>query len=257
MMPQNECQICPTNNLKERNRIQLQINPQYLELVPRAEPKQLRGLKNSMQKDGQQVKIITNPEGVILDGHTRFMICKELHMEPKYVVRKFDSPEKEKEFVVSVNLNRRHMSLFERGECMLEWWKEEKRRSRIEGGFLAKATRNTGITHGGTVNGKKDRLLNRFSKIIGTSPTSTYELIWLMLHAPESEKEKLRNGEIAIDTAFLKLAKPKRKSRKDYKRDGRVYLAYPKCLNCARPTVVAKDCHVHGTLCCLKCGWGI
>lgn len=91
--------------------VQLQVNEKYLNLVPRPEPNQINSLKNSIQEDGQQVKIIVNPEGVILDGHTRFLICKELGIEPKYAIKKFVSIEKEREFVVSVNLNRRQLTL--------------------------------------------------------------------------------------------------------------------------------------------------
>lgn len=236
--------------------MKLQINSDYLALVPRPEKIQLNMLRYSMQEDGQQVSIIVNQNGVILDGHTRFNICNELGLEPKFKIKKFSSIEAEKEFVVSANVNRRQLTLFERAEVLFSWWKEEKKRSRSEGAYAIHATRRTGITHGGTVTGKKERLLNRFAKIIGTNATLAHEVTWLLLHAPEETKAKLRKEEITIDEAYVDLAKPSRIPRSSYKYPGR--LRYPKCLNCGKPTVNAKnaDCHVHSQLCCTKCGWG-
>ena len=229
-----------------------------MNLVPRPEDSQINSLKNSIQEDGQQVKIIVNSKGMILDGHTRFMICDELGIVPEYVIKKFVSIEKEKEFVVSANLNRRQLTLFERGEILFAWWKEERQRSNSKGGYATHATRRTGVTHGGTVTGKKERLLQRFARIIGTNATNAHELTWLMLHAPENTKVKLRKEEMTIRAAYIELAKPIRKSKQDYIKEDRIYLKYPNCLNCQAPTVDVKNdnCHVHTILCCTKCGWG-
>lgn len=236
--------------------LQLTINSDYLNLVPRPEKIQLNMLRHSMQEDGQQVSIIANQNGVILDGHTRFNICKELGLEPKYKIKKFSSIEKEKEFVVSANVNRRQLILFERAEVLFSWWKEEKKRSRSEGAYAHHQTSRTGITHGGTITGKKERLLVKFARIIGTNATLAHEVTWLLLHAPEETKIKLRKEEITIDEAYVDLAKPSRTPRSFYKYPDR--LRYPKCLNCGKSTVDAKktNCHVHSQFCCTKCGWG-
>ena len=229
-----------------------------MNLVPRPEDSQINSLKNSIQEDSQQVKIIVNSKGMILDGHTRFMICDELGIVPEYVIKKFVSIEKEKEFVVSANLNRRQLTLFKRGEILFAWWKEERQRSNSKGGYATHATRRTGVTHGGTVTGKKERLLQRFARIIGTNATNAHELTWLMLHAPENTKVKLRKEEMTIRAAYIELAKPIRKSKQDYIKEDRIYFKYPNCLNCQAPTVDVKNdnCHVHTILCCTKCGWG-
>jgi len=236
----------------------LQINQKYLDLVPRPEPSQINSLRNSIQEDGQQISIIVNPQGIILDGHTRFSICKELNIEPKYTIKKFPSLQKEKEFVVSTNLNRRQLTLFERGELLFSWWKEEKKRSQSEGGYATHATRRTGITHGGTVTGKKERVLKKFARVIGTNATSAHEITWLMLHAPEEYKIKLRREEIPIRSAYVELAKPSIKSTAQYRAEGKNYLTFPVCLNCTGKmiSITETKCHVHVHACCSKCGWG-
>ncbi len=236
--------------------MKLKINPQYLELVPRPDKDQLKSLKNSMSEDGQQVKIIVNPQGIILDGHTRFNICNELGLNPKYTVKKFPTLQKEKEFVVSANINRRQLTLFERGEILFSWWKEERKKSNSEGGHSKWKLAKSGIISDTTTNGKKERLLSKFARILGTSATITHEITWLLLYAPENVKEKLRKEEISIDKIYVELAKPLRKPRGFYKYPNR--LLYEKCLVCKEPTASIKktNCHVHSQLCCTKCGWG-
>ena len=159
-----------------KNNIQLQINEGYLNLVPRPESTQINSLRNSMREDGQQVSIVVNPHGIILDGHTRYNICQELNLQPKYTIKKFNSLQKEKEFVVSANLNRRQLTLFERGEILFSWWKEEKKRSNSQGGYSTWKKIRTGVSSRNTVNGKKERLLQRFARIIGSSASVCHEL---------------------------------------------------------------------------------
>lgn len=237
--------------------MKLQIKPEYLDLVPRLDKDQTKSLKNSMNEDGQQIKIIVNPEGIILDGYTRFSICTELGLEPKYVIKKFPSLKKEKEFVVSANLNRRQLTLFERGEVLFSWWKEEKKKSNSEGGYATHVTKRTGITHGRTTTGKKERLLQRFARIMGSSASVCHQLTWLMLNAPKDTKIQLRREKITITAAYVLLAKPIRKSKQDYINAGRTYIRYPNCLNCGKPITPHKtNCHVHSQFCCTKCGWG-
>ena len=229
-----------------------------MDLVPRPDKDQIKSLKNSMLEDGQQVRIIVNPQGVILDGHTRFNICESLNLKPKYLIKKFNSLQKEKEFVISANLNRRQLTLFERGEILFSWWKEERKRTRVIGIHAANEARRKGTTYEGTSTGKKERLLNKFAKIIGSSASVCHQLTWLLLHAPEDVKIKLRKEEMTIRAAYTEIAKPIRKSKQDYIKEGRIYLRHTRCLNCGKQTVsnTKTNCHVHNEHCCTKCGWG-
>ena len=76
--------------------MKLQIKSEYLKLVPRSDKIQLNMLRYSIKEDGQQVKIIVNPKGIILDGHTRFNICNELNLIPKFTIKKFPNLKKKK-----------------------------------------------------------------------------------------------------------------------------------------------------------------
>ena len=88
-------------------------------------------LKNSISNKGLHLPIIINQDNVILDGHNRLKICQELGIEPKYEVKDFEDPLQEKEFVIEINLKRRHLNNFQKAELeykMEEIYKERARR---------------------------------------------------------------------------------------------------------------------------------
>ena len=80
-------------------------------------------MKNSISNKGLHLPIIINQDNVILDGHNRLKICQELGIEPKFEVKEFQDPLQEKEFVIEINLKRRHLNNFQIAE--LEYKMEE------------------------------------------------------------------------------------------------------------------------------------
>ena len=71
--------------------IQINIKKEYYDLVPRPLDSQYKSLRESIRDDGQHIPIVVNQEGTILDGHTRYEICKELKIEPIYETKTFAS----------------------------------------------------------------------------------------------------------------------------------------------------------------------
>lgn len=231
----------------------LKINQEYLELVPRPTHEQYLSLKNSIHDDGQQIPIIANEDGIILDGHTRFKACQELKIKPIFVIKKFNDPQKEREFVVVSNLARRHLNIFQRGEVCFKFY-EKERATR----YQRMGESNHKVRHG--LQEKKDpldhseRLLTRFGRMIGIGPTGAHWITWLLDNADEKTKELLRTNGITVRKAYEKLYKPNWKPVAAYGK----YLVHSKCLNCNEPTQSPETtkCHVHTQFCCTKCGWG-
>ena len=94
----------------------LKINNEYASLLPPISEQDYQSIRQSMQDNGQWVPIIVNPQRVILDGHTRFSICKELQIVPRIVIHEFEGPLQEKKFIIEINRNRRHLTPFQRVE---------------------------------------------------------------------------------------------------------------------------------------------
>ena len=94
----------------------MQINQEYDNLIPKPDKDDYEALKRSIQESGMYSPIITNQEGTILDGHTRYRICQELGITPKTETMSFESPLHEKKFVIECNLKRRHLNTYQKVE---------------------------------------------------------------------------------------------------------------------------------------------
>lgn len=94
----------------------LKINDEYANLVPPISEQEYQSIRQSMEGNGQWVPIIVNPQQIILDGHTRFKICKELKIVPRTETREFEDPLQEKKFIIDINRNRRHLVPFQQVE---------------------------------------------------------------------------------------------------------------------------------------------
>lgn len=192
--------------------------------------------------------ITINQSGVILDGHTRYKICKELGLKPIFETKEFDNEYDERRYVIIVNLSRRQLSKFQKGELAYNWYESERV------GRYHRAGTNTWKTRRGIKYKKQKRLLIRFGELIGVAPSIAHLIIFLIRNADEKMKSRLRNGTIRLQTAYKEVKKPKWANRKyDAK-----YQRYPKCLKCRGRTEKSEKtgCHVHDNACCSKCSWG-
>ena len=101
----------------------LTVKDEYASLVPQISEEEYQTIIQSIKDNGQWVPIITNPQLIILDGHTRFRACKELGLVPRIMIRKFEDPLLEKQFIIQINRNRRHLTSFQRIELECKYSK--------------------------------------------------------------------------------------------------------------------------------------
>lgn len=241
--------------------IQINIKKEYFDIVPRPIDSEYKSLMESMREDGQQIPIVVNQEGTILDGHTRYEICKELNIQPIYEIKKFDDKIDEKNYVIITNLSRRNLNLAQRAEILFEWWTHEKEKSyRLAGKRRARTMRKYGggrkskNTHG--------QLAIKLGKMIGCGHTSAWKIMSVLQRADKTILNSLREGEITIAQAYDKTFGIVRISNaikypKSYELHTKIRHQF--CLSCSEKTKVVdkKECHVHGRICCTKCEWGI
>ena len=221
-------------------------------MVPRPSDTDYKTLKHSIKTDGQQIPITVNQFGTILDGHTRNDICKELKIKPIFEIKKFDDEFDERRFVITCNLSRRSLNLYQKVEVLYPWWKKQ-----IENRYKRSAKTHTKRNRGQTVKPTK-RLYEKMGDMLGCAHTIIYKITWLIQNAPEKFKRMLRKGTMTISTAYAHLFENGKylTYHKKY-RNNRDRYQY--CLNCNEPTVESSKtkCHVHENRCCLKCGWGV
>ena len=86
------------------------INPEYEALVPKLSKDQIDLLSKSIKENGQQESIIINDQGVILDGHHRFKVCRSLGIECSIIEKNFSNLLEEKLYVIDANRARRQLN---------------------------------------------------------------------------------------------------------------------------------------------------
>jgi len=98
------------------------------DIFPMIEGEELEDLKRDIKKNGQIEPVILY-EGKILDGRNRYKACKELGLDVKTKEYKGKNP---LEFVISLNLKRRHLSKSQKAVISLDllplFEKEAKKR---------------------------------------------------------------------------------------------------------------------------------
>lgn len=94
------------------------MEPRQYQLLPDLTPEEYSALKADIMERGVKIPVEYDEDGNILDGHHRAQICEELGIEFLRVVR-FGMSEQEKiEHVLSLNLNRRHLTREQRRELI-------------------------------------------------------------------------------------------------------------------------------------------
>ena len=178
--------------------MQLTINSEYGRLVPNLSEKDYDNLKNSIEKNGLWVTILVNSQGIILDGHNRYDICKELGIEPRFAIRTFENKLLEKKFVIECNLYRRHLNDFQKSELGIPLLEIEKELAKI------RVNQHSLPSNEGEQKGEATQIV---SKNIGVSKSTFERAKKIIEEAPEEVKENLREGKTTISKEHQKIQK--------------------------------------------------
>ena len=192
------------------------INPEYSSLVYPLSKSENELLKRSIKEKGLHLPVIVNQDNVILDGHHRYEICKELNIEPRFEVKRFDNPLNEKEFVIEINLKRRHLNSFQIAE--LEYKMEEiyKERAKLRS-FSNLKNVNKEIILSTAPNDAIDVKIEtgKVSEIIakktGLSPRTYERAKKIIEEGSEKVKEKLRASKTTISKEYDKIQRDRKR----------------------------------------------
>ena len=93
----------------------IKLNPEYNALTPPLTDDELSSLKESIRTKDQLESVKVKEDKIlgkyiVLDGHHRVQILRELGKDVKIEVMNFDDPLEEKIFVIEINLQRRQLS---------------------------------------------------------------------------------------------------------------------------------------------------
>jgi DNA modification methylase len=198
----------PTNIIK--------INLENSKLVNPLSNAEYESLKNSISNKGLHLPIIINQNNVILDGHNRYKICQELGIEPKFEVKRFDDPLQEKEFVIEINLKRRHLNNFQIAE--LEYKMEEiyKERAKLRSFSNLKNVNkeiNLSTPPNDAIEIKEEtgKVSEIIAKKTGLSPRTCERAKKIIEEGSEEVKEKLRSNKTTISKEYDKIQRDRKR----------------------------------------------
>jgi DNA modification methylase len=194
----------------------IKINPEYSKLINPLSKLEYELLKESISNKGLHLPIIINQDNVILDGHNRLKICHELGIEPKFEVKEFQDPLEEKEFVIEINLKRRHLNSFQIAELEYKMegiYKEMARlRSLSNLKNVNKGINLSTVSNAAIVDVNKQREnkeIGKVSEIIakktGLSPRTYERAKKIIEEGSEDVKEKLRSNKTTISKEYEKI----------------------------------------------------
>ena len=191
---------------------ELQVNPEYEALLPPLLDEDSKKLEQSILKEGILHPLIINQDKVILDGHHRLRICQALHInEVPFVERSFSNDLEEKEFVISFNLHRRHLTQTQKVELALSLLKIEMEKARrrqlsslthVKDSIIVPNSEQRDVEHG--------KAIEIAAKKVGLGKDTLWKAQKILEAAEEDEKiadawRSLSEGKGSIHSVFQEL----------------------------------------------------
>lgn len=167
---------------------ELKINEEYESLVPRVTDEEYALIKESIQKNGIKVPIVINKDNVVIDGHTRIKICKELNItDIEAKIENFKDEFEERLSVIQYNLERRQLNTMQRGLLGLEVKKIEEEKAKVR----KEETQPTKGTQIGTKE-HKEQIRENIKEVPTLAPHKTDKIL-------ELKEVKGKSRDIAAD----------------------------------------------------------
>jgi ParB-like chromosome segregation protein Spo0J len=162
-------------------------------------------LKESVQKCGMRVPIHITPDGVVIDGHHRLKISKELKLT-SVPVQVLDLDEEDQLiWMVRANLDRRQLTAGQRAMLAKMLYEIEKKRAKSRQDLKMKERGRGGKFSTVVPEAEKGKAREKAAAQAGVSGRTLEKAVKAVEKKPELE-EPLKRGEISVDEAY-KLAK--------------------------------------------------
>ncbi len=181
--------------------MELIVEQEFKELIPSLSPDEYSGLEKSLLAEGCRDALVTW-NGVIIDGHNRYEICKEHGIEFQTIEKDFPDRDAAKVWIIENQFSRRNLPIYVRGELMLKLKPliaakaKESYKSNV--GRPSKSPQNSA-----TISNVETR--KELSKLAGVSHDTISRNEKIAKKAPDDVKTKLRAGEMSINEAYKKV----------------------------------------------------
>ena len=184
----------------EKKLYDLTVDPEFRDLIPPLNEKELKLLEASIVADGCESPLIVW-NGVIIDGHNRYMICRKHEIPFAIQEKNFSSRDGAMLWMLRNQLGRRNLNNYQRVELVLKF--EPLVKNAAEQRMMAGKAANPVPTLAQGQN--KGRTRDHLSEAAGVSHGTFAKAKKLVQSADEETKRELRAGKVTVNRAYTEL----------------------------------------------------
>ena len=184
--------------MTEKKVYELTVDSEFRDLIPPLNEEELKLLEESIVADGCESPLIVW-NGVIIDGHNRYMICQKHDIPFSIQEKNFDTREEVMLWMLRNQLGRRNLNNYQRSELALKFEPlfAHASEKRMLAGKLVDPPQNSAEGSGET--------RKQIAKMAGVSHDTIKKVKRLHEHADEETKSRLRRGEMTVNKAYNEL----------------------------------------------------
>ena len=196
--------------MTEKKVYELTVDPEFRDLIPPLNEEELKLLEESLVADGCESPLIVW-NGVIVDGHNRYAICRKHGIPFSIQEKNFSSRDDAMLWMLRNQLGRRNLNDYQRGEMVLvlkSRMKTEAEKRKYAGVSDCDLPENfqEGQASEKDRKGREEReTYTRLGKLAGVSGRQMRKIDKLANSADEATKAKLRKGEVSVHRAYTDL----------------------------------------------------
>lgn len=186
--------------MPEKKLYDLTVDPEFRDLIPPLNEEELKLLEASLVADGCESPLIVW-NGVIVDGHNRYAICRKHEIPFAIQEKDFSSRDDAMLWMLRNQLGRRNLNSYQRVELVLKF--EPLVKSAAEQRMMAGKAANPvpTLAQGQTKGKTRDHL----SEAAGVSHGTFAKAQKLVQSADEETKRELRAGKVTVNRAYTEL----------------------------------------------------
>ena len=186
--------------MPEKKVYDLTVDPEFRDLIPPLNEEELKLLEESLVADGCESPLIVW-NGVIVDGHNRYAICRKHEIPFAIQEKNFSSRDDAMLWMLRNQLGRRNLNSYQRVELVLKF--EPLVKNAAEQRMLAGKAANPvpTLAQGQTKGKTRDHL----SEAAGVSHGTFAKAKKLVQSADEETKRELRAGKVTVNRAYTEL----------------------------------------------------
>ena len=186
--------------MPEKKLYDLTVDPEFRDLIPPLNEEELKLLEESLVADGCESPLIVW-NGVIVDGHNRYAICRKHEIPFAIQEKNFSSRDDAMLWMLRNQLGRRNLNNYQRVELVLKF--EPLVKNAAEQRMMAGKAANPvpTLAQGQT----KGRTRDHLSEAAGVSHGTFAKAKKLVQSADEETKRELRAGKVTVNRAYTEL----------------------------------------------------